>query len=122
MAEFSGHVFDLSSLQAAVVASMNPRQQITTRTQQVGFLQTEAGEVQKEELKVQGCYGLAAQVGAEERMARELCDVLWNVLATAHRMGVDLTLFMQELLESNSTRVWPGDPLTLPKSGTTVPG
>lgn len=103
-------------LQRAVVNSMNARQQLTTITQQLQFLTTEVGEVVKEDLKRQGCYGDTAREEAEARMATELSDVLWNCLAAAHRMGVNLGEPMVAMLTRNATRKWPGDPLTGPSA------
>lgn len=96
----------LRDLQVAVRASCTELQKKTTLAQQIAFLTTEIGEVQKEDLKRQGLYGLEAQKGAEERIAQELCDVIWNACRIADHLGVELAPAMEAMLLKNSKRTW----------------
>lgn len=105
----------VASLMNHVQASMNQRQRLTTFSQQIAFLTTEVGEVQKELLKADGVYGAEAQVGAMERAAYELQDCLWNVLAAFVRIGAQPDFASH--LKANAERVWPGDPLTEKPAG-----
>lgn len=99
----------------AAHASMNRRQRLTTVSNRVHFLTTEAAEVTRAYLELDGCYGETAQEGAKEQLDKELCDVLWNVLVLAQVLDVDLDGGLEQLLEKNRNRVWPNDELGRPE-------
>jgi len=96
----------LKILQEAVEQSKTIHQKRTGVIARATFLSTEVGEVQKEVLKLLGHYGREGIIGAKERIAQELCDVLWNVFDLANILDIPLESAWTELLERNKNRVW----------------
>lgn len=96
----------LRALQAAVEASKTDHQRKTETHERSLFLGTEAGEAMKEVLKLFGSYGKGAVEGSKERLAKELCDVIWNACDLATLVGIDLDEPMRGMLEENRKRVW----------------
>ena len=94
----------LKQLQTAVLASLTEQQRETTFTERALFLATETGEVQKEVLKFLGCYGDAEAEHAKARIAKELCDVIWNACQLATQLHLELDEPMDALLQYNLGR------------------
>jgi NTP pyrophosphatase (non-canonical NTP hydrolase) len=96
----------LAIIQAAVEDSKTDHQRLTGLEQRALFLGTEAGEVQKEVLKLLGNYGPEQAATAKERLAKEICDVIWNVCDLANMTGIELAEPLRAMLAVNKTRVW----------------
>ena len=96
----------LATIQAAVEDSKTDHQRKTGLEKRALFLSTETGEVQKEVLKLLGNYGPEEASTAKERLAKEICDVIWNVLDLANMTGIELDEPMRAMLAVNKTRVW----------------
>ena len=94
----------LDLLQACVAASKTDHQARTGVNARALFLSTECGEDQKEVLRLGGHYGPLAQGQATERIARELCDVIWNACDLASQLGIGLDSYMDEMLRKNAIR------------------
>lgn len=95
----------LNALQADVQTSKTDHQRQTNFEQRTIFLGTEVGEVQKEALKLLGAYGAEARDTAKDRLAQELCDLIWNACDLATMAGIELDESMRALLEKNKSRV-----------------
>lgn len=96
----------LETIQAAVEDSKTAHQRKTGLEKRALFLSTETGEVQKEVLKLLGNYGPEEASTAKERLAKEICDVIWNVCDLATMVGIKLDVPMGDMLAANKTRVW----------------
>lgn len=96
----------LTSIQAAVEDSKTEHQKKTGLEKRALFLSTETGEVQKEVLKLLGNYGPEAAATAKDRLAKEICDVIWNVCDLANMVGIQLDEPMRQMLAANKVRVW----------------
>jgi NTP pyrophosphatase (non-canonical NTP hydrolase) len=96
----------LATLQAAVEDSKTDHQRKTGLKERALFLGTEAGEVQKEVLKLLGNYGPEKAANANADLAKEICDLIWNALDLANMTGIELDEPMRAMLAVNKTRVW----------------
>ena len=96
----------LENIQAAVEDSKTAHQKKTGLEKRALFLSTETGEVQKEVLKLLGNYGPEEAATAKERLAKEICDVIWNVCDLANMVGIELDEPMRVMLAKNKTRIW----------------
>ena len=97
---------NFKALQQRVAQSKTTFQSATGIEGRAMFLATEAGEVLKAVLEYQGYYGDSAIYSARERIARELCDIIWNACDLATMLGIDLQAHMDQLLRDNPNRVW----------------
>lgn len=97
---------ELRTIQAAVEDSKTAHQRKTGLEKRALFLGTEAGEVMKEVLKLLGNYGPEQAATAKDRLAKEMCDVIWNVCDLANMLAIQLDDPMRVMLAINKTRVW----------------
>ena len=98
----------LEELQKRVQESKTARQLSTELVDRALFLTTEAGEVVRTVLEGRAYYGRDAQAKSKERLAEELCDLIWNACDMASLAGVDLEPYMEKLLAKNAARTWDG--------------
>lgn len=98
----------LAELQVAVDESKTKHQLSTGMADRALFLGTEAGEVQKEALKLFGHYGAKAAADAKARLGKEICDLIWNACDLATMAGIELDTPMRAMLAQNKTRTWEG--------------
>ena len=99
-------VSSINTILDAVSNSKTDKQKETAVVYRAIFLATEFGEVQKEFLKLAGLYGLSAAATAKPLLAKELCDLIWNICDLANMLDLDLGQAMTELLHNNKTRTW----------------
>lgn len=92
----------LNAVMKEVVKSATPAQRIIPMGDRLQFLVTEVGELIKENLT--SYYKTQDGYAYKERMAEELCDVIWNCCMIADKLGLDLDDEMGAMIARHKER------------------